>query len=92
MKLRDLIKYSIPESIINAWQSRQGDYLLPLQEKAIREGLLNTSDNEQSPNLLISAPTSSGKSFCGELAAVASLLKRQKAIMLLPLKSIAEEN
>ncbi len=91
MKLSDLIRYGVPDSIIKTWQSRQGDYLLPLQEKAIREGLLSIDDTEQSPNLLISAPTSSGKSFCGELAAIVSLLKRRKAIMLLPLKSIAEE-
>lgn len=91
MKLSDLIRYGIPDSVIKTWQSRQGDYLLPLQEKAIREGLLSIDDTGQSPNLLISAPTSSGKSFCGELAAIVSLLKRRKAIMLLPLKSIAEE-
>ncbi|MFH2036045.1 MAG: DEAD/DEAH box helicase [Candidatus Zixiibacteriota bacterium] len=90
MKLTDLNRYGVPETIIEAWLKRQGDYLLPLQEKAIRDGLLGNG-REPSPNLLISAPTSSGKSFCGELAAVGSLLKRQKTVMLLPLKSIAEE-
>jgi len=87
MKLRDLIKYNIPNSIIEAWQKRQGDYLLPLQEKAVKNGLLD----KEAGNLIISAPTSSGKSFCGELAAIASLVERKKAVMLLPLKSIAEE-
>jgi len=92
MRLKDLRKYDIPESIINAWRKRQGDFLLPLQEKAVRSGLLdNDATGKKQSNLLISAPTSSGKSFCGEMAAIGSLMKRKKAVMLLPLKSIAEE-
>jgi len=91
MRLKNLVKYDIPESIIDAWVSRQGDSLLPLQERAILDGLLVTGDEGEKNNLLITAPTSSGKSFCGEMAAVASLLKRRKAVMLLPLKSMAEE-
>ncbi len=91
MRLKNLTKYGIPDIIIEAWTRRQGDYLLPLQEKAIRQGLLADEDNKKPSNLLISAPTSSGKSFCGEMAAIGSLLKRRKAVMLLPLKSIAEE-
>jgi helicase len=92
MRLKDLAKYEMPELIINAWSNRQGDYLLPLQEKAIHAGLINYQiDNGCANNLLISAPTSSGKSFCGEMAAISALLKRKKAVMLIPLKSIAEE-
>jgi len=91
MKLKDLTKFGIPQLIIEAWIKRQGDYLLPLQEKVIRAGLFDEADNHKQRHLLISAPTSSGKSFCGEMAAIASLLRRRKAVMLLPLKSIAEE-
>jgi helicase len=91
MRLKSLIKYDIPEMVIEAWTRRQGDYLLPLQEKAILNGLLSKNDSCELPNLLISAPTSTGKSFCGEMAAIGTLLGRHKVIMLLPLKSIAEE-
>lgn len=91
MKLSNLIGYNIPQSIIAAWQRRQGDYLLPLQERAVREGLLEIGASGSLPNLLITGPTSSGKSFCGEMAAVAALLQRRKAVLLVPLKSIAEE-
>jgi helicase len=91
MRLKELRKYDIPDSILEAWLKRQGDYLLPLQEKAIRAGLLDYGQENEQRNLLISAPTSSGKSFCGEMAAIASLLRRKKAVILLPLKSIAEE-
>ncbi len=86
MRLKSLLKYGIPEMIIEAWTHRQGDYLLPLQERAVAAGLLSDEGN-----LLISAPTSSGKSFCGEMAAMAALLRRRKVVMLFPLKSIVEE-
>lgn len=76
--------------IIEAWTKRQGDYLLPLQERSVMKGLLS-GKKTGSRNLLISAPTSSGKSFCGEIAAIGSLLKRRKVVMLFPLKSIVEE-
>ena len=90
MKLGNLIKYGIPDMIIEAWTNRQGQQLLPLQEQALKNGLLGCGDGELR-NLLISAPTSSGKSFCGEMAAIDTLLHRRKTIMLFPLKSIIEE-
>jgi helicase len=91
MKLKDLGRYGIPESVLAAWQSRQGEYLLPLQEKAVRFGILDDKRGEGRNNLLITAPTSAGKSFCGEIAAIGALMHRRKAVMLVPLKSIAEE-
>jgi len=91
MRLYELMKYDIPHRVLEAWVKRQGDYLLPLQEKAIQAGLLDGAENGGAANLLISAPTSSGKTFCGEMAAMAALVRREKAVMLLPLKSIAEE-
>jgi len=91
MKLNDLLRFGMPQSIIDAWKSRQGDYLLPLQERAVRDGLLGMHDEEHPESLLISAPTSSGKSFCGEMAAIEALVKRRRAVMLMPLKSMAEE-
>ncbi len=54
MKLKNLTKYGIPEIIIDAWIRRQGDYLLPLQEMAIHEGLLPTGENEVEKNEYIS--------------------------------------
>ena len=41
--------------------------------------------------MLISAPTSSGKSFCAELAAAGQLAERRKTVMLFPLKALAEQ-
>lgn len=101
MKLSDLIKYGLPQQVIDIWQERQGERLLPVQSRAINHGLLGKTGatgktgaagaDENSDNMIISAPTSSGKSFCAELAAIIALTKRRKAVLLCPMKSLAEE-
>ena len=42
-------------------------------------------------NLLVVAPTSSGKTFIGEMAAITQIIHQQKIIYLVPLKSLAQE-
>jgi len=91
MRLGDLSRYRISEKIIDVWRKRQGEQLLPIQSRAIRNGLLDLATDRIRPNMIVSAPTSSGKSFCAELAAVKALSRRQRAVMLFPLKSLAEE-
>jgi len=91
MRLGDLSRYRISEKIIEAWQKRQGEQLLPVQGRAVRQGLLEAPTSRRRRNMIISAPTSSGKSFCAELAAAKVLASRQRAVMLFPLKSLAEE-
>jgi helicase len=86
MKVDKLLKYGIPESVIESWRKIQGEELLPLQALAVTKYQLLDGKS-----LIISAPTSSGKTFCGEMAAVSSLFKRRKVIFLVPLKAIAEE-
>ncbi|MFQ6032558.1 MAG: DEAD/DEAH box helicase, partial [Candidatus Zixiibacteriota bacterium] len=86
MKVEKLLRYGIPESVIQSWKKNLGEELLPLQTQAVtKHNLLNGE------SLIICAPTSSGKTFCGEMAAVANLYKRKKVIYLVPLKAIAEE-
>jgi len=86
MEIKKLLKHGIPERIIQTWEENQGEKLLPLQSLAVtRFGLL------EGESLIISAPTSSGKTFCGEMAAVSSIFKQRKVIYLVPLKAIAEE-
>lgn len=86
MKVHKLLRHGIPDSIIHRWEKTQGEELLPLQSQAIvNHGLL------EGKNLIICAPTSSGKTFCGEMAAVVNLFKGKKAIFMVPLKAIAEE-
>ncbi len=49
----------------------------------------NDRDNN---NLLVIAPTSSGKTFIGEMAAITQLIHQKKVIYLVPLRCLAEEN
>ncbi|HOD96025.1 MAG TPA: DEAD/DEAH box helicase [Candidatus Hydrogenedentes bacterium] len=86
MNITELGGYGIPASLISQWRTLQGEKLLPLQEKALRNfGLFEEG------NLLVQAPTSSGKTFVGELAAVRAALAGKKSAFLLPLKALAEE-
>jgi helicase len=86
MKVEKLLRYGIPEGVIESWRKNLGEELLPLQSLSVtKHNLLNGE------SLIISAPTSSGKTFCGEMAAVANMFKRKKVIYLVPLKAIAEE-
>ena len=94
MRVSDLEKYGMPARIIDIWEKKQGASLLPVQSRAVRNGLLGErafSSEYQPINMLISAPTSSGKSFCAEMAAIKALLSRKKSVMLFPLKSLAEQ-
>ncbi|MEA2087717.1 MAG: DEAD/DEAH box helicase [Candidatus Caldatribacteriota bacterium] len=47
--------------------------------------------NDRNRNLLAVAPTSSGKTFIGEMAAVTQAVHNKKTIYLVPLRSLAEE-
>ncbi|HOD50245.1 MAG TPA: DEAD/DEAH box helicase [Candidatus Hydrogenedentes bacterium] len=86
MKMTELLRYDIPPEVIQLWQARESECLLPVQELAIkRHNLFGT------PNLLIQAPTSSGKTFVGEMAAIQTALRRKKVVYLVPLKALAEE-
>ena len=85
-RITDLAKYEFPEALLAAWQSQGIDKLLPIQEQAIRRhGLFNGK------SFIVSAPTSSGKTFIGELAAVHQGLNGHKTAYLVPLKALAEE-
>jgi len=94
MRVCDLGKWGIPARIIEIWHKRQGESLLPVQSRAVRKGLLGEKEDSfetRSVRMLISAPTSSGKSFCAEMAMVKALTHRQKTVILVPLKSLAEQ-
>jgi helicase len=47
--------------------------------------------NDINNNLLVVAPTSSGKTFIGEMAAVTQAINNKKTIYLVPLRTLAEE-
>ncbi len=93
MQLDDIERYGLSPRVTALWRARQGSTLLPVQKQAIRKGLLGQPHmrGDSLPNLIIAAPTSAGKSFCAEMAAMRAVSARQKAVLLFPLKSLAEE-
>ena len=85
MHMKDLGNHGISNELIAIWQKEIGKQLLPIQEKAVSKGVL------QGQNMLVVAPTSSGKTFIGEIAVVRAARKQKRAFYLVPFKAIAEE-
>ena len=82
MKIKSLKNYGIPPYILNIWEKHYSPYLLPIQEEAVRNfGILDYQDKND--NLLVIAPTSSGKTFIGEMAAITQVIHQKKAIYYL---------
>ena len=86
MQMDDLRAYGIPQAVTEIWRQSVGEQLLPIQEEAI-----TTCGLFAGGNLLVSAPTSSGKTFVGELAAFHEAYKGGRVVYLVPLRAVAEE-
>jgi replicative superfamily II helicase len=93
MQIEELIQEGLPKSVIDLWQQQIGPTLLPVQARAVRKGVLQADSRsaENGSNYLICAPTSSGKSFCAEMAAVRTIMARRRVIWLTPLRSLARQ-
>ncbi|MBA7526015.1 hypothetical protein ES705_18175 [subsurface metagenome] len=90
MKMRDLEVWGVPSYVVDIWEKDYSPYLLAVQEKAVRNyGVLDYNDKNR--NLVVVAPTSSGKTFIGEMAAITQAVHKKKTIYLVPLRSLAEE-
>jgi len=62
------------------------DSLNPMQKEAVKKGLLKKK------NMVIFAPTASGKTLCAELAALKTALQSKgKMIYMVPLVALANE-
>ncbi len=78
--------YGIGDEVIEIWKKSYGEFLLPIQEKAIvRHNVLGGR------NLIIFAPTSSGKTLVGEIVSVHYAMAKKRALYLVPMKALAEE-
>lgn len=87
MQTIDLLRsYDIPDEIIEIWRRRGIDTLIPFQATAIRKHRILDGES-----LLVSAPTSSGKTLLGEITTIKAALKQKKTLYLVPLKALAEE-
>lgn len=83
--LSSLSAYRIPESIIEAWRAGICE-LNVLQQDAI-----NTTGLFTGGNVVVTAPTSSGKTMVGELAALKATQSGGRSVFLLPTKALVNE-
>src|SRR5258708_5902887 len=84
-EIGSLAAFGFPQAVIDAWA---GDIprLNQLQLDAINDyGVL------RGEHLVASAPTSSGKTMLGELAAIRGALDRRRALFLMPLKALVND-
>src|SRR5215813_1809037 len=86
MKVDTLEAYNVTPDILRIWREQVGPELLPVQERAVKEfGLFGDT------NLIVFSPTSSGKTFVGEMAAVKAARENTKVFYLVPQKALASE-
>jgi helicase len=83
--IASLAAFGFPQAVIQAWAG-EIPRLNQLQLEAINDyGIL------RSEHLVASAPTSSGKTMLGELAAIRGALDRRRALFLMPLKALVND-
>ncbi|MGQ0505793.1 MAG: DEAD/DEAH box helicase [Myxococcaceae bacterium] len=86
MRVETLEAYNIASDILGIWRQTVGAELLPVQERAVKEfGLFADG------NLIVFSPTSSGKTFVGEMAAVKAARENTKVFYLVPQKALADK-
>lgn len=83
--ISELSAFGIPDSVISAWSTRF-DQLNDLQLAAVNDHRVLDGNS-----LLVVAPTSTGKTFVGELAAARAISEGRKAVFLLPFKALTNE-
>ena len=83
--ITELSAFAIPQPVLDAWSSRFSD-LNNLQLSAVND--YRVLDGQP---LLVVAPTTSGKTFVGEMAAARAIADGRKSVFLLPFKALTNE-
>lgn len=84
--LDELVELGIPADIISAWREQIPFGLNQLQLEAANDhGVLDHK------SLLVVAPTSSGKTFIGELAMARAVSRHRRAVFLFPYRALTNE-
>ncbi|MDD5043702.1 MAG: caspase family protein [Patescibacteria group bacterium] len=84
--IKDLKIFGIPQNILNIWESNFKDGLNDLQLLAVNEKRIFENNS-----LVVVAPTSSGKTFIGELAATKAITEGRKTVFLFPYRALTSE-
>ncbi|MDX6528490.1 MAG: ATP-dependent helicase [Blastocatellia bacterium] len=84
--IQDLASFGFPPEVLNEWSVNFKAGLNALQLMAVNDHRI--LDRE---SLLVVAPTSSGKTFIGEMAALRAIVDGRKAVFLLPYKALVNE-
>lgn len=84
--IKDLATLGLPSAILTEWQSNFPNGLNDLQIEAINEYRILEGES-----LLVVAPTSSGKTFIGELASIRAITEGRKSVFLLPYRALVNE-
>jgi replicative superfamily II helicase len=84
-EIQSLESYGFPSQVIDIWAGSIKK-LNSLQIEAINNFKILDGDH-----LVVSAPTSSGKTMIGELAALGGITTRKRTIFLLPLKALVND-
>lgn len=85
-RLQDLANFGVPPDAITAWEQQFSGGLNALQLEAINDYRILDGKS-----LLAIAPTSSGKTFIGELAATKAISEGRKTVFLLPYRALVNE-
>jgi len=83
--LSELERLGLPRVVIEGLKLKGIASLTPPQREAVDKGLLNGR------NIVVSAPTASGKTLIAELALVAAALRGRIGVYATPLKALASE-
>lgn len=84
--IQDLAGFGFPPEVLAEWSANFKGGLNALQLTAVNDHRI--LDRE---SLLVVAPTSSGKTFIGEMAALRAIIDGRKAVFLLPYKALVNE-
>lgn len=85
-KVADLLQFGIPGEIVAAWSENFANHLHQIQLDAVNQRRVLDGKS-----LFVVAPTSSGKTFIGELAAIKAIIDKKRAVFLLPFKALVNE-